>query len=368
MSAVPYLEWQTTRVPTKRGESLPDPRPVWIPENNMFASFGMERTGKMTTIDDATNATCLQKPTGANAYPGNLEPRPYAKVDILGIQIAYLFITGIFHVVYAVLAFYPVQCLQNDILRGYNWLRWLEYSISAPLVAIPVAILSGVVWHSELVLVGLVTVLTIWFGLLADLISYSKPNSINNSKYTTIYVWFPLLFGFIAQITLWAVIIETFYNALDTSGANDSGDITTILRVLVWIEAMLFFLFGVVYSIGFCSCPSLFGQMDITCKYSMPQEMKCLVSKSTARFYNYSQATACHSKVVQSNDQVTCGYISEIGMLLLSLTAKLLLVGICVFQIFVDIPSDIRTTTDAVSIDCGYFDIYCTNATNATFS
>ena len=85
----------------------------------------------------------------------------------------------------------------EDLKKGINKFRWYEYSLSSSLMIILIAMLFGVYDIGSLIVIFILNASMNWFGLLMERLN----------QYTEKVVWSPFVFGSIAGIGPWVVIV-----------------------------------------------------------------------------------------------------------------------------------------------------------------
>ncbi|UCG84128.1 MAG: heliorhodopsin HeR [Dehalococcoidia bacterium] len=119
----------------------------------------------------------------------------------------------------------------RNLKKKINYLRWYEYSLSASLMVVIIAILSGVYDAPSLVLLFVLTAAMNFFGLMMEL----------HNRTTERTDWTSYIFGCIAGIFPW-VILFWYFTAAFTS-ADDA--IPTFVYYIMASLFVLFFSFAV---------------------------------------------------------------------------------------------------------------------------
>lgn len=117
----------------------------------------------------------------------------------------FLFISALFHFIISMPKFNRIY--NNQLTRGMNVFRWIEYSLSSSLMIILIAVLFGVYDIGALILIFALNASMNLFGLLME-----KMN-----QYTPKTDWLPFIFGSIAGIAPWIVIIMYAFGNADPS-------------------------------------------------------------------------------------------------------------------------------------------------------
>lgn len=89
------------------------------------------------------------------------------------------------------------ETYKNDLRRGINKFRWIEYAFSSSLMIGLIAMLFGVYDILSLVLIMSVNACMNFFGLLMEILNQDKSKDI---------IWSPFIFGCFAGVVPWAVI------------------------------------------------------------------------------------------------------------------------------------------------------------------
>lgn len=142
--------------------------------------------------------------------------------------VSFFAITGAFHLFYAL---NPNGVYINAVLRGNNYFRWIEYSITATIMLFIIAILSGVKdikAYYTLVVSGIAMIATgQWFETSKGMAR-----------------WLPILVGFILLMGAFLTIWTSFRDRLDD--ANAAG-----FNLPTWLWLTIIILFAFYASFGF---------------------------------------------------------------------------------------------------------------------
>jgi hypothetical protein len=90
------------------------------------------------------------------------------------------------------------------LLEHRNPLRWIEYSVSAPIMMLCIAILSGLVTYSSLVLVFVCQFMSIVMGWVME-----SMNPLSRSV-----TWVPFLLGCVPAVTSWVAVGIPFFASI----------------------------------------------------------------------------------------------------------------------------------------------------------
>jgi hypothetical protein len=143
----------------------------------------------------------------------------------LGYAIAiFLFLSSLAHFILSLPNVYDWYI--NNLKKGINYARWIEYSFSSSLMIVLIAMLVGVYDLSTLILMFGVNAMMILFGLLMEV----------HNQTTRKTNWLSYIFGCIAGILPWIVIaLYLFY-----SGEGDNKAPTFVY----WIFFSIFLFFN----------------------------------------------------------------------------------------------------------------------------
>jgi Heliorhodopsin len=110
----------------------------------------------------------------------------------------------------------------RNLKKGANYARWMEYSITASLMLVVIAMLSGVFDMNTLILIFFLNMMMILFGWMMEL----------HNQTTGKTDWTAFYFGCLAGIVPWVVIALYFFSAVVNPGANVPTFVYFILPIL----------------------------------------------------------------------------------------------------------------------------------------
>lgn len=127
---------------------------------------------------------------------GKLAPVPETLVDLpIGLMVAgFLFLSAIAHLLIAAPGIY--HWYARSLTRGINYARWIEYSFSASVMIVVIAMLVGIYDIASLILIFSVNATMILFGLMMEL----------HNQTTERTNWMSFWFGSIAGAVPWIAI------------------------------------------------------------------------------------------------------------------------------------------------------------------
>lgn len=117
---------------------------------------------------------------------------------------------------------------KSNLLRGINYARWIEYSITASIMIVVIAMLSGIYDLSTLIAIFFLNAMMILFGLLMEL----------HNQTTERTNWTAFAFGCIAGAVPWALIWLSYGSA----AADPSNRIPAFVT---WILVSIFVFFNI---------------------------------------------------------------------------------------------------------------------------
>ncbi len=125
-----------------------------------------------------------------------LAPRLENLVDIkFGLFVAiFLFLSALAHLLLTLPRIY--EWYVENIKKGINYARWIEYSISSSLMIVLIAMLVGVYDFSSLILIFSINAMMIFCGLIMEV----------HNQTTKKTNWISYLFGCFAGVVPWVVV------------------------------------------------------------------------------------------------------------------------------------------------------------------
>ena len=121
------------------------------------------------------------------------------------------------------------EIYNRDLEKGINKFRWYEYSLSSSLMIFLIAMLFGVYDIGALIVIFILNASMNWFGLLMEKIN----------QYTEETNWSPFVFGCIAGIGPWVVII------LHALGNADPAEVPWFVYAIIGSYFVFFNLFPI---------------------------------------------------------------------------------------------------------------------------
>ena len=135
----------------------------------------------------------------------------------------FLFLSAVAHLFVATIGF---DLYRSELRAGRNRIRWVEYSLSATLMVVLIAVVTGVTDTAALIAIIGVNISMILFGWLMETV---------NPPGSPVF-WSPLWFGFIACANAWCAMSTAV--VLSVTEADDGGPPGFVYGILVTIFVM----------------------------------------------------------------------------------------------------------------------------------
>ena len=172
------------------------------------------------------------------------------KANIAAEAVAFFFITGIFHSIYAIT---NCGCYDKMIRNQNNSLRWIEYSITATLMIRIIALQAGVRDEDTL---SLITVNTVGVMLQGQIVESTLANNkLDDKQKMTIFI--ASIIGWILMISNFYIIVNTFIN-LDKDIDKFNCKDVSIPDFVVWIIITQLIFYA---SFGFIQLVQIFNKL-----------------------------------------------------------------------------------------------------------
>ena len=143
---------------------------------------------------------------------------------------------------------------EANLRKAYTPLRWIEYSLSAPVMIVVVAYSLGVRARAEILCLAVLMGITMPFGHWMQVIT--RPRTLEQwEDPRRVYPW---LLGMVPFLTAWIVIFLQFYD-----NEWDGNRIPWFVYVILWVEFFLFLAFALVAAYGLRLPPRDFARSEI---------------------------------------------------------------------------------------------------------
>ena len=177
--------------------------------------------GILDTPTVLTTTKVAKKPIGTE-YSLEFSQTDAESVYIARETIAFFFVTGLFHSIYAA----THDGLYRDMMRSQNnYLRWIEYGISATLMMRIIALQAGIRDRDTL---SLITTSMIGVMLMGQIVEVSlRESNFNLALVATIIGW-------ILMLGVFAIVIRKFLELQDSVKGFGCKDVE-IPKFVIWI-------------------------------------------------------------------------------------------------------------------------------------
>lgn len=159
-----------------------------------------------------------------NGMPPETNTEVVTNVRVGPLVAGFLFISALAHFLIASPKIY--EWYSKNLKKGINYARWFEYSFSASLMIVVIALLSGIYDLPSLILIFSLNATMILFGLMMEL----------HNQTTKKTDWTAFIFGCFAGIVPWIVIAMYFLGAI----WSYSGTVPDFLYAII-ISLFIFF-------------------------------------------------------------------------------------------------------------------------------
>ena len=116
---------------------------------------------------------------------------------------------------------------EENLAKGINKARWIEYAFSASVMMVAISLLSGIYDLSSLIMIFVLDAIMNLLGLVMEEVNQGK-SKVN---------WFTYLLGCVAGIIPWVVFVIYVYGATKFGGGN-------IPTFVYWIYVSIFIFFN----------------------------------------------------------------------------------------------------------------------------
>ncbi|MGY9075556.1 MAG: heliorhodopsin HeR [Acidimicrobiales bacterium] len=133
----------------------------------------------------------------------------------------FLFLSAMFHL--AVVVGPGHRAYRRELIAGRNRFRWIEYSASATLMIVLIALVSGITDLAALIAIAGVNIAMILFGWIMEMANPPRRPT----------WWTPFWFGSVAGVIPWAAVIASI--AYSASRSSSGGPPTFVYGIVVTI-------------------------------------------------------------------------------------------------------------------------------------
>ena len=182
-----------------------------------------------------------------NGYVKNTlveKPNSFFKSDLRDLLISFFAITCAVHMFYFVSSFEKVPLIggiyNKMILNKNNYIRWIEYSITATLMINIIARSVGVSNEDTLLLTNLATVTVMLQGQSTELALQEKPSKEKIIKLITYN-----LIGWGLLMGVFGIIISRFEQTIKDIKKATCANIPNFVKYVIWTQVIFYSAFGI---------------------------------------------------------------------------------------------------------------------------
>lgn len=218
-------------------------------------------------IDESRGGCCCDEVTGeANCYVTPVFSRQPGRISLATLVAIYHLLS--FSWQFLVLTVDKVYTFYlSELSKRRNCLRWLEYSLSSPLMTVTIAIMFGVVDISLLAALGMCTSALQWFGYAQEIFSHDDVKLTKNP----IVRHAPMAGGFVFFFSFWSLITFAFTESILKRGKGEvpPTDMTVAIYLVFCSMTALFlcFAFVLAYDVAARNRPTTYSYLWIEMLY-----------------------------------------------------------------------------------------------------
>jgi len=171
------------------------------------------------------------------------KPDSFLKIDLRDLLILFFGITSLVHAFYLVSSFNNIPLVggiyNNMITNKNNFIRWIEYSITATIMINIVARSAGVSNEDTLILINLATAAVMLQGQTIELALKENPSG---TKLQQLIIY--NIVGWGLMLGVFGIIISKFQQTVDEIKAATCANIPDFVKYTVWSQFLFYNLFG----------------------------------------------------------------------------------------------------------------------------
>lgn len=228
-------------------------------------------------VSQSWNVTNSAAP-GLNGFTFKMEP--FFKVRVDELTASFFVLSAICHglwVMAAILSWCSLPSLLNALTRCiercFCWWRFAEYSLSASLMLVLIAVITLTREYNALLAIFALTFTTMMFGLVTELASKRDTGGEWATK-SVFWRLLPHLIGWIPYMAAWSILLTNFFGLLDAQGTAPN-------RVPAFVYAIVFGTF-VIFSVF--SGVQIRGQWQPPTRYHETEFLYCALSLTAKLF------------------------------------------------------------------------------------
>lgn len=185
--------------------------------------------------------------------------RTISEGGVTSLVLTFFAITAGFHLLYY---FNPGGIYLNAVKKGNNFLRWIEYTISATIMVILIALLSGVKDVNNYILIVVASIAIMSTGQMFE--------TAGSDPYKR---WLPIIIGFLLLMGVFTVVFRNFRKRLEET--QKAG-----VELPKWLFGVVYVMFAFYASFGFVPVAQMIFKGNYR-KYEFAYLTLSLVSKAS---------------------------------------------------------------------------------------
>lgn len=194
--------------------------------------------------------------------PSSGDARPWEIVPVYeeSVSLPFTWLVAVFFILSATFHLLNATALRsfylNSLERCYSPTRWIEYTLSAPVMIVLISYTLGIRNQEVLFAQFVLVMITMPFGYWVEVVS--RPRNQDEWMGSLMYRLYPWFIGHIPQIAAWFLIIATFYDGMDQVDRAP-----WFVHLILWTELVLFFSFGAASVLSQWYAPRFFYRGEI---------------------------------------------------------------------------------------------------------
>ena len=168
----------------------------------------------------------LNGPPGTPISEGQIDS--VFSVPLAPATAGFLYLSALFHFIVASPLGFPKYA--DELRRGRNRFRWVEYSLSASLMIVLIALVTGVTDLAALIAIAVVNASMILFGWIMEMVNRADGR----------VWWTPFWFGCVAGAAPWIAIATYLFVNLQRDGAEGPPGFVYAIIVTIFVLFNIF--------------------------------------------------------------------------------------------------------------------------------
>ena len=167
-------------------------------------SFMRQRLKESITTDAVLYPCPNENAVAECTFWGEISTENVSPINLVALIVTFTVVTIVAHFVY----FGCYTQYLSMIQRGYNAWRWIEYGISASIMAVILAVISGVRLQTSVVMIFVATLVQMLQGYLIE-------HAIATQSVRSPQCYVPLFVGWLLLVVVWVTIWEAWFSGLN---------------------------------------------------------------------------------------------------------------------------------------------------------